>query len=1072
MAPLPHPEATVIPPISGPDPFRSVRRLKVLASAALVLSIFVAFAGGQSSTNIFISFLVLLVLHAFAAREFADLATEARRLRILRSGTFVLKSGIEIPFGVGAGLAVQDGFFVILLFFDTSWLSHAYLYPAPASSFEAFLAQLSMGPLSGMAFLVFTIVFWLVYLYLYLIGDSWRSEIDEYLEDEGGIPASRSGLGTSEFWIRVSVSGDREIVLQGRRIVNAGGEPVILFPGFFQNALAYDLSDDVSLARYLVSKGFDVWMVHPRGTALSGGKNERTSIDDIAAFDIPAVIRFVGERTGLKPIFVGHSQGGIAAIISMMGTHIGSDGVRTLSDQEMRSRQESLRGLVTLGSYPDFRFSGRSWLKDFVHKGIRLKIGGVEIPVLRSSWLLALLQGSRFVGTPFSHEVRVALPGRGPERVIMTPVEWLLRFCAGLGLWEFLYHIPDVPPVMRGPLFIRTMDGTYGGILRQFYDAVRSGGMRSLDGQIEYAGAYGRLALPVHFVSMEFDTLADPAMMREGLFARVPGPHKHFTMWAGMGHEDHFMDPDKFHLVYEAISMVMDEESPARSPERSDIDGIAALLRRCEADGLAPAYEGPGEKPVAIDGGGAHVFVVSDFHTAEGRNEEGVFNGTENFFADESFERFLSHTRGSLRGRRGLLVINGDFVDFLRIVSVPEPRDLLRWQTMLREVGIVKETGSLALSISDKERDEFGLKTNDFKSVWKLRSCIAGHPAMFRALAEWLGAGHRIVVVKGNHDLEWYWPAVRNALRLELGKRVSASGGGPLADALTRVVLPGIQFVDNSLVIDGELYIEHGHRYDKFSRVQGGPLWGKNQDELNIPFGSFINRYLLNRIELVYPFLDNVRPSENILHVLMRERFFLGMKVLFFYIPFTVHMFPKRYARFMFKPLGSYLLALGIPLCAVVYLLWDRIGILFAGGAPPHGILGTVGQYILGSLRDVALLFLSYLGGRFVSWVQLEEPSSLLSNGKELMKTYPGCRYFTMGHTHNPEQFETGGRWYVNTSTWIPIVEASSAAIREDRSYALLWFGRDAENRLEMHPLARWNDDAGRVEELVLVETK
>src|SRR2546427_1927017 len=44
--------------------------------------------------------------------------------------------------------------------------------------------------------------------------------------------------------------------------------------------------------------------------------------------------------------------------------------------------------------------------------------------------------------------------------------------------------------------------------------------------------------------------------------------------------------------------------------------------------------------------------------------------------------------------------------------------------------------------------------------------------------------------------------------------------------------------------------------------------------ELNLPFGSFFNRYLLNRIELVFPYLDNVRPRQNLLPMLFEKDFF------------------------------------------------------------------------------------------------------------------------------------------------------------------------------------------------------
>jgi hypothetical protein len=295
-----------------------------------------------------------------------------------------------------------------------------------------------------------------------------------------------------------------------------------------------------------------------------------------------------------------------------------------------------------------------------------------------------------------------------------------------------------------------------------------------------------------------------------------------------------------------------------------------------------------------------------------------------------------------------------------------------------------------------------------------------------------------------------------------------------LKEVLVTTVFPRLTFADAAVIIDHELYVEHGHSYDRFSKVIVGPLWGEKNDELNIPFGSFVNRYLLNSLELVYPFLDNVRPQENILHLLMRERFFLGLKVLVRYVPFTISMIPKRYAHFILKPLMTYACAVGIPIALVIALWWNRLSPLIQsvashGVQPPGDLLGGL---LVNGIRDILLLFFSYIGARFVSWVKLEEPGSLLDEARKIFRTYPSCRFVTMGHTHNPEQYESDGHRYVNTSTWIPIVEASSGELRMDRTYAVLTLFRDSHRRLICRPLQRWNDDAGRLEELPIVARK
>jgi hypothetical protein len=81
-----------------------------------------------------------------------------------------------------------------------------------------------------------------------------------------------------------------------------------------------------------------------------------------------------------------------------------------------------------------------------------------------------------------------------------------------------------------------------------------------------------------------------------------------------------------------------------------------------------------------------------------------------------------------------------------------------------------------------------------------------------------------------------------------------------------------------------------------------------------------------------------------------------------------------------------------------------------------------------------------------------------------------------MGHTHNPGEYflpESTTRFY-NTGTWIPVIETSSAEVREDRMYTFLHLQREGDRlqTAEGGLLQRWNDDAGRAEPQLLIERK
>ena len=456
---------------------------------------------------------------------------------------------------------------------------------------------------------------------------------------------------------------------------------------------------------------------------------------------------------------------------------------------------------------------------------------------------------------------------------------------------------------------------------------------------------------------------------------------------------------------------------------------------------------------------GRKVYVVSDLHIAAGLNKSGNYEGTENFYADQSFVRFTDHLQEKLGNAGGLLIINGDFVDFLRICDIPETNaDFRTWQEILVLTGIDKTIDELKSSIVQKERD-YGLKTHDYKSIWKLHVCMHGHQSLFNRLARWVYDGNELIVVKGNHDLEWYWPAVQQYLRIALQRLLPADLTN---DTLRQTFKDRIYFVDHALTLDNKIYIEHGHLYERTTAVVGAPTLS-NGEELNLPFGSFFNRYLINRLELSYPFLDNVRPSQNILPVLIRERFPLAVKVMFHYIPFMLLIIPKGLYWYTFKYLLNTIIILVLPVLLTLFALYQVI----KGSGPGISTAG-IPKFILNIVQSFGFLFLSYIFGRIMAMADLKSPPTLSLPAKKIMDKNPAIEAVLFGHTHDPEQRLLGqNQWYFNTGTWIPIFETSSADVRFDKTYTFI-----AIDTGEMPPcserLQRWNDDAVREDAMIL----
>ncbi|MCW3091648.1 MAG: hypothetical protein JWP81_2717 [Ferruginibacter sp.] len=473
-----------------------------------------------------------------------------------------------------------------------------------------------------------------------------------------------------------------------------------------------------------------------------------------------------------------------------------------------------------------------------------------------------------------------------------------------------------------------------------------------------------------------------------------------------------------------------------------------------------------GDPEVKIISGGKDIVIISDLHLAAGLNANNNYDGTENFYADASFSRFLEYLQNAGEGKDCILIINGDFIDFLRIKEVPLlEKDFKDWENLLKGIGINKSWQELQSSIDDKER-EYGLKTQGYKSVWKLDKCITGHQQVFEAIAMWLMNGNQFIITKGNHDLEWYWEAVRSYLCYRLTHLMASLRGDKATEEYSGCTENNILFVDNALIIDGKIHIAHGHLYENFTFAEGEPTLN-NGTELNLPFGSFFNRYLINRLELYYPFLDNVRPAQKILPLLIRERFPLAIRVLFQYLPFTILIIPKKMYKQAFKYILTFLVIVVLPIAITIYSIWRNIK--FPAAATNTSFAG---KQILNFIMNFGYLFLSYIFGRVMVMFQLSSPPTFFPFAKAVVDKNQDIQLVIFGHTHNPEQQKWNNKVYINTGTWMPVYDLSMADVRMDKTYSFMLIQQDDSGKIISHNLWRWNDDAMRAELMQLRDRK
>lgn len=491
------------------------------------------------------------------------------------------------------------------------------------------------------------------------------------------------------------------------------------------------------------------------------------------------------------------------------------------------------------------------------------------------------------------------------------------------------------------------------------------------------------------------------------------------------------------------------------------------------------------------------MLVVSDLHLNVGLDPDTLtYDRRENFLGDAAFAGWLAHyrDRAAEEGNSpGTLVIAGDAFDFIRIDIPPESEeDYRRWARALHALGEIERAKVIEelASIPRKERrrhpdavvsgrqERFGLGTSDYKTIWKLLEIVTGHEPVFEALARWVEDGGRVVFLKGNHDLELHWPLVQRALRHTLARRV-----GLPEDA----VRERIAFEEESFLWDN-VYVEHGHRWEAMTAVHTDTPWlPQAPDQISLPLGSFVNRYLINGIERLDPFVDNVKPVGSALTALLR-RYPLEMFKLYL----RGWTFLRRALRVkgLFNSIGSaaQILALVlVPMTALIIALAFLVGEIVPESALaplPRWLasalawLGAVPGWILGlSVAGVSLPVLfpviaPTLGeiGRFLG---LTGKNHLLEGAKKVGRHVfpdgerpdagagPIPSYVVMGHTHWQEVRRLGGhRVYMNSGTWVPIWPRGRHDLAGRIFYSFLEFTRTGPDEpWEGRPM-QWNDDA------------
>jgi UDP-2,3-diacylglucosamine pyrophosphatase LpxH len=428
--------------------------------------------------------------------------------------------------------------------------------------------------------------------------------------------------------------------------------------------------------------------------------------------------------------------------------------------------------------------------------------------------------------------------------------------------------------------------------------------------------------------------------------------------------------------------------------------------------------------------------IISDLHLSEGRDPvTKKFNLNEDFFFDEEFDRFLTflEDESKPRGRRWRLIIAGDMIDFLQITTLPEP-------------------GEVDFEISKREK-KFGLGTAEAKTVWKLKRVMNGHWRFFQSLANFLNREHRVVIIPGNHDVEFVYEQVQTTFKSDLTKYLTEP-------QVVKDLGANVEFFPWFYYEPGLIFVEHGHQYDAlnsfdFFLCPFRTIDGKTV--IDLPSGSFFVRYFFNRMEKIDPFADNIKPVTKYFFWALKHRLFsVGFNgIIWNYILFLLEALRKR------KPLSDQEKnQLTQKQMELMKLEAQRFGLT------EDKLRSIKNLWVPSSISNDSFCKVLW---KFVS---SKETSLHLNRAKKIQETL-GVKNVVFGHTHDPDlrglpsdRDRTGE--YVNSGTWTIVFSEEERLLREEKEFVYVQILKQPNLQME---LLKWKDELGEGQRVNLFES-
>jgi len=391
---------------------------------------------------------------------------------------------------------------------------------------------------------------------------------------------------------------------------------------------------------------------------------------------------------------------------------------------------------------------------------------------------------------------------------------------------------------------------------------------------------------------------------------------------------------------------------------------------------------------------------------------------------DHELGTMLDHYRQhSDPERPWCLVIAGDFVDL---------------------TGMSIGAAGCDLSVLTADELEHGLGSSQDHVVAKLQAVALRHDLLFRKLARFVDAGHSLVLIRGNHDVELYWEAAQRTFLHALLERSDFSQDTAGREAFSQRV----EFHHWFYYEQGLLYVEHGHQYDASCAYQHwlAPRSPSDPHRISYSFADILLRYVVSPTRELSP----EGHDKNSLGTYLRLAVSLGVRGcarLIYRFGGAIRRMIRTSREHLSEQAAwvraehelrmqqlAAMFRINTDLLQELSQLWAtpvtaRIRTIFRTVFLDGLALGLCAAIVIALLGLSGLVSWVWLSGLFalVSFVMfvyirgarvLSPHAALHSRARKLGELMP-ARYIVMGHTHRPfMQSVADMSTYVNLGNW------------------------------------------------------